>query len=60
MRLRRVDKEIYKKVIHILPTIVVAYNSMEYMCKNVIVEFHFLVFHARLVFLEVENDKTTV
>ena len=45
------DFEISKNEIHILPTIRIYINNMMYIDKNFSIEFHFLVFHARLLFM---------
>ena len=49
--LYRKDFEISKNEIHILPTIRIYINNMLYNDKNFSIEFYFLVFHARLLFM---------
>lgn len=48
----RKDFEIYKNDIHLLPTIRTVINDRMYTEKNFSIEFHFLVFHARLLFVK--------
>lgn len=51
-KLYRKDFEIYKNDIHLLPTIRMVINDRMYTEKNFSIEFHFLVFHARLLFVK--------
>ena len=44
--------EVSKNVICLLPTIRIVRNEMVYCEKNLSISFHFLCFHARLLFLE--------
>lgn len=48
----RKDFEIYKNDINLLPTIRTVINDRMYTEKNFSIEFHFLVFHARLLFVK--------
>lgn len=54
-RLYRKDFEIYKKDIYILPTFRIYLNNMIYKERNFSVEFHFIIFHARLLFVNENN-----
>lgn len=51
-KLFRKDFEVYKNIIHLLPTIKLVVNDLVYIKKNFSIEFHFLVFHARLLFMK--------
>lgn len=42
---------IYKNDIYLIPTIRIAINEARYMYNYIAVEFHFLIFHARLLWL---------
>lgn len=46
--------EVWKKDIYLLPTVRICTDYMLYSEKNFFVEFHFMIFHARLLFLEKE------
>lgn len=50
-RLDRINFKIYKHDIYLLPTIRVYLDDMVYMNQNFSIELHFLVFHARLLFM---------
>lgn len=50
--LYRKEFEIYKSVIFLLPTIVVRGRDWMYTFENFAIEFHFLCFHARLLWLK--------
>ena len=43
--------QIYEKDFYILPTIRVLVDNLVYVKKNIAIEFHWLVFHGRLLFL---------
>ena len=51
MRLERKDFQIGKNHIYILPYVEVVIHDMIYCVPNVAICFHWLVFHARLLFL---------
>lgn len=51
-KLYKTDFEIYKNDICIFPTIRLFINNMIYVDKNFSIEFHFLVFHSRLLFIK--------
>ena len=51
MKLERKDFGIWKNDIFILPTLRVYFNNLLYGYKNFSIEFHWLVFHARLLFV---------
>lgn len=48
--LDRAEFQIYEKDFYIFPTIRLLINNLVYVKKNIAVEFHWLVFHARLLF----------
>lgn len=50
-KLFRKDFEIWKQDIFLLPTFRIAINDLIYTQENLSIEFHFLVFHGRLLFL---------
>ena len=54
MKLYRRDFKVYKDWIFILPTITVSLNDPQYRPKNISIEFHFLIFHARLLWMKGE------
>lgn len=51
-KLYRKDFEVWKKDFYILPAIRLFIDNMMYLDKNFSIEFHFLTFHARLLFME--------
>ena len=51
-KLVRKDFNIWKNEIFFLPTVTTVINDMFYAEENFSIEFHFLVFHARLIFLK--------
>ena len=56
MKLKRKDFEIWKNDIYIIPTFRMFINNMIYTNRNFSIEFHWLVFHARLLWVE-ESEK---
>jgi len=52
MKLYRKDFCIFKDLVCILPTIILAFNEQIYTERNFAIEFRWLVFHARLLWLE--------
>lgn len=44
--------QIYKKDFYILPTIRLLIDNLVFIDKNFAIEFHFLVFHGRVLFLK--------
>ena len=51
-KLHRKDVVIRKHDIYILPTFRLFLDDIMYAGKNVSIEFHFLTFHSRLLFLK--------
>lgn len=51
-KLVRKDFNIWKNEIFFLPTVTTVINDMFYAEENFSIEFHFLVFHARLIFFK--------
>ncbi len=51
MKLKRKDFEIWKNDIYIIPTFRMFINNMIYTNRNFSIEFHWLVFHARLLWV---------
>lgn len=54
-RLERKDFCIFKNEIVIIPTIRIFIDNMVYKEKNFSIEFHFLIIHARLLFIKQES-----
>lgn len=54
MKLYRKDFRIYKDIIYLLPAIILAFNDPIYSERNYAIEFRWLIFHARLLWLEIE------
>ena len=52
-KLYRKDFQIWKDIIHILPTIEIVIDEARYGTENIALGFHFLVFHARLLWTKV-------
>jgi hypothetical protein len=52
MKLYKKQFNIYKDYIFILPTITLNLNEPYYLDRSFAIEFHWLVFHARLLWLE--------
>lgn len=52
MRLYRKDFKIFKDYVFLLPSIILAFNDRIYTKRNFAIEFRWLVFHARLLWLE--------
>ena len=53
-KLDKMDFEIYENDIFLLPTVRVYINDMMYIQSNFSIEFHFLIFHARFLFIKEE------
>lgn len=51
-RLERKDFQIWKDNIYLLPTINISIDDMMYINRNFSIEFHFLMFHGRLLFMK--------
>lgn len=56
MKLYKKQFNISKDYIFILPTITLNLNEPYYLDRNFAIEFHWLVFHARLLWLEKESN----
>lgn len=56
-KLFRKDFEIWRDEIFFLPTVKIVINNMIYAEQNFSIEFHFLVFHARLLFFKKEEGE---
>lgn len=56
MRLTRVDFEVYRNWIFILPSIVLQMNNALISDKNVELSVHWLVFHTRLLWIEESEE----
>lgn len=52
LKLYKVDREVLGHNIYLLPTVQIKTRNPVYTCKNLAIELHFLVFHARFLFLE--------
>ena len=65
MNLTRKDFRIYKKTCYLLPTVIIYVNEPIFMYNNFSIEFHWLIFHGRLLYeyfeikKEKKHDKTT-
>lgn len=51
MKLYRKDFRIFKDLFYLLPAIILAFNEPIYTVRNFAIEFRWLVFHARLLWL---------
>ena len=51
-KLHSKDFEVWKHDLYILPTIRIFVDNRIYLDRNFSIEFHFLMFHARLLFVE--------
>ena len=51
-KLHSKDFEIWKQDLYILPTVRVFIDNRMYLDRNFSIEFHFLMLHARLLFME--------
>ena len=54
-KLYRKDFQIWKDIIHITPTLEIVIDEPRYGIANIALMFHFLVFHARLLWLKGEK-----
>lgn len=52
MKLYKVDHEIWRHNIFLLPTVQIKTRNPVYMVRNLAIELHFLAFHVRFLFLE--------
>ena len=52
MKLYRKYFQIWRNQLYLFPSIRITWNDPLYTEKNFAIEFHFLFFHARLLFLE--------
>ena len=57
MTFNRFQFMIWRDRLYLLPTIVIDFGDTRYMCKNFAIEFHFLLWHIRLLWLESEVNK---
>ena len=57
MKFNRKDFCIYKDLIYILPAIILAFNEPLYIERSFAIEFRWLVFHARFLWLAESEDK---
>lgn len=55
MKLYKKNFEIWRNEIYFLPTFKTVTNNPIYGFKNFSVEFHFLIFHARPMWVEIEG-----
>lgn len=53
-KLDRLDMKLDENVIYLLPTSMITVNNPIYINKNFSIEFHFLIFHARFLFIKEE------
>lgn len=51
-KLHKTDFQKWNDMIYLLPTITIVTDNMIYDKKNFSVEFHFLVWHGRLLFMK--------
>ena len=51
-KLKRKNFEIWKHDIYLIPTFRIMIDNMVYTEKNFSIEFHFLIFHGRLLFMK--------
>jgi hypothetical protein len=56
MKLTRKDFSVWNNDIYIIPTFRVFINNRIYVSRNFSIEFHWLVFHARLLFEQAERS----
>lgn len=56
MKLYRKDFKIYKDWITLIPTVVIHTNDMIYVDRNISISFHWIVFHARFLWLEEKGE----
>ncbi len=52
MKLYRKEFNIYRNWITLIPTVEIQINSLFYVNRNISISFHWLVFHARLLWLK--------
>lgn len=52
MKLYKKEAKIYKDTIFLIPTIELDFDVPIYMCHNFAIVVHWLVFHARLLWME--------
>lgn len=52
MKLHRKDFKIYKDWITLIPTVEIQIDSLFYVDRNISISFHWLIFHARLLWLK--------
>lgn len=57
MKLYRKDFKIYKDWITLIPTVEIHIDDMIYVDRNISISFHWLVFHARLLWLKERCSK---
>ena len=56
MKLTRKDFCVWKNDIYIIPTFRIFVNNQIYITRNISIEFHWIVFHARLLFELAESE----
>lgn len=57
MKLYRKDFKIYKDWITLIPTVEIHIDDMIYVDRNISISFHWLIFHARLLWLKERCSK---
>ena len=57
MKFERFQFMFWRDRVYLLPTIVIDNGDMRYRCKNLAIEFHFLFWHLRWLWLESEEMK---
>lgn len=56
MKFYRTDFYKDKSRFVIIPTIIIVVNNMLYVKRNIAVEFHWTIFHARIMWIEGGNE----
>ena len=56
MKFYRKDFYIDKQTIFIIPSVVIDIDNMIYAQHNISIQFHWLCFHARLMWMKGENE----
>ena len=57
MKLTRKDFRVWEDDIYIIPTFRIFINNQMYLNRNFSIEFHWLVFHIRLLFTQAESEE---
>lgn len=57
MKFERFECMFWRDMVFLLPTIIIVTDNLMYYCKNFAIEFHFLFWHLRWLWMEREDKE---